>query len=158
MSVQTERKTSLEVEHLCDWSIELEPVQTIPTPFGTRLTYVLKEGSCQGERLRGEFLPGGGDWVMFGNDGIARVDVRATLRTDDDQLIHVTNSGVVVMDEETMSRWMAGEFLAQDQMYARTQPRFETAAEDYAWLNGVVTVAINQLGRAHVDYEIYRVL
>jgi uncharacterized protein DUF3237 len=121
------------------------------------LTYVLKQGTCAGERLRGKFLPGGGDWVLLGNDGVARIDVRATLQTDDDELIHATNSGVAVLDQKTMQRWLSGEHIARDEMYTRTQPRFE-APEKYAWLNRIVTVAINELGATHVDYEIYEVL
>jgi hypothetical protein len=156
-TASTEKRTSLDVRHLCDWSIDLEPAQTIATPFGTRLTYVLKDGTCTGERLSGEFLSGGGDWVLLGNDGIARIDVRVTLQTDDDELIHVTNSGVAVLDQKAMQRWLSGEHIARDEMYARTQPRFE-APEKYAWLNRIVTVAINELGATHVDYEIYEVL
>src|SRR5687768_18302368 len=78
---------ALPVEHLCDLSIDLELGQVISTPLGTRLTFVVKGGRFEGPRFRGAMLPGGGDWVSLGADGISRMDVRATMRTHDGVLI-----------------------------------------------------------------------
>ena len=156
---QGEPRTALEVEHLCDWSIDLDPVEVIATPTGLRMNYRLKAGRCKGERLSGEFVPySGGDWVLVGNDSIGRIDVRCTLRTDDDELIYVTNSGVVAMPPEIVERFGAGERIPWNEMYARSLPRFETASEKYSWLNSIVCVAVNELAADHVDYRIYRIL
>ena len=86
---------ALPVEHLCDLSIDLEPAQMISTPLGTRMTFVTKGGRFTGPGFRGEMLPGGGDWVWLGTDGISRMDVRATLRTHDGVLIHYESNGVL---------------------------------------------------------------
>jgi hypothetical protein len=155
----TRETTALEVRHLADWEVELEPVQLIPTPLGMRATYVLKSGTSQGERLNGEFLPGGGDWLEFGSDGIGRIDVRATLKTDDGELIHVTCTGITRMNPDLLERLRGGERLAWNEMYTRTSPRFETSSERYGWLSGIVTVAVNELGPGdRVSYRIYEVL
>lgn len=74
------------LEHLLDIRIEFDPPQIFATPIGARLTYVIKRGRCQGPRITGDVLPGGGDWILYGTDGVARLDVRATVRTDDGAL------------------------------------------------------------------------
>jgi len=148
----------LPVEHLCDFSIDLEPPQVIPTPRGNRVTYIVRKGVVEGPELRGEILPGGGDWLMFGNDGVGRLDVRATLRTHDGALVHVTTHGVADLPPEAMELWGNGERIGWDRMYTRSTLLFETGDERYAWLNRVVTVAVNELAQDHVDYRIYKVL
>jgi hypothetical protein len=148
---------SIETEHLTDLSIDFEPVQVFTTPLGTRLTYVVERGIVDGPRLRGEVLPGSGDWIVVGSDRIARLDVRATIRTEDDQLVHLTNTGRVRLDDVAFERFYNGELLAWDEIYARSAPLFETGAEAYAWLNSAVTVAVNQVSLGHVDYRIFLV-
>jgi hypothetical protein len=156
--LETAAVSSLPVRHLCDWSIELEPVQIVPTPVGTRMIYVLKRGSCSGERLQGEFVPGGGDWLLVGQDSVARVDVRVTLRTDDEELVFVTNSGVISMSAEVVERLGRGETIRWDEMYTRTVPRFETSSEKYGWLTSIQAISINEIGPGRIDYRIYEVL
>lgn len=148
----------LPVEHLCDFSIDLEPPQMIPTPRGNRVTYVIRKGTVEGPRLRGELLPGGGDWILFGDDGVGRLDVRATLLTHDGATIHMSTRGIVNMPPEAMQRWSGGEPIAWDQMYTRSTLLFDTADERYRWLDRTVAVAINELSRDHVDYRVYAVL
>jgi hypothetical protein len=155
---ETEIVSSLPVRHLCDWSVELEPVQIVPTPVGTRMIYVLKRGRCSGDRLRGEFVPGGGDWLLVGQDSVARVDVRVTLRTDDGELIFVTNSGVISMSPEALERLSQGETIRWDEMYTRTVPHFETSSEKYGWLTSIQAISINEIGPERIDYRIYEVL
>lgn len=150
------------LEHLCDWSITLEPAQLVATPLGLRMTYVIREGTCTGERLNGRFLPGGGDWVLVGPDAVGRLDVRATLETHDGALVHVTNLGVASLEPAAAERLAAGELVPWDAMHVRSTPRFETADERYAWLNAVVAVAVNDLGpnteaAHHVGYRLWDV-
>jgi Protein of unknown function (DUF3237) len=150
--------TALPVEHLFDMHVDLEPAQAIPTPVGTRLTFITAGGVIEGPKLRGELLPGGGDWLMVGSDGTGRVDVRATLRTHDGVLIHYESRGVIKLPADGMQRLAAGEVLPFAETYVRTTPKFETADERYAWLSEVVTVGYNILSPNHIDYRIYRVL
>ncbi|MGV0717951.1 DUF3237 domain-containing protein [Mycolicibacterium sp. XJ662] len=149
--------TALPVEHLFDMGVNLQPAQAIPTPLGTRLTFVTTGGVIDGPRLRGEILPGGGDWLLVGSDGVGRVDVRATLRTHDGALIHYRAGGVIKIPADGMGRLAAGEALGFDETYVRTTPSFETADERYAWLSEVVAVGYNILSPDHIDYRVYRV-
>jgi hypothetical protein len=83
--------------------------------------------------------------------------VRATLRTDDGELVSMTNTGVIDLRGEGLTRYAAGEDVPWDQAYIRSAPQFETGSERYAWLNSVVVVAINELGPRHVKYRMFAV-
>jgi hypothetical protein len=149
-------QTSLDLEHICDFEIHFDPAQTIASPVGgTRLTVVVAHGVARGPLLNGEFLPGGGDWLTIGADNIARLDVRGTLRADDGHLVYVTNTGRAAGDPETFGRFLAGEQLTSSEIYLRSSPLFETDSPKYAWLNGIVTTAVHEVGIGHVHYRIY---
>ena len=47
-------------------------------------------------------LPGGGDWLRVGTDGVGRIDVRATIRTHDGELVLLTNTGVIAIAEQAL--------------------------------------------------------
>jgi len=95
---------------------------------------------------------------MVGSDQIGRIDVRATMKTDDGALIHYTALGVIKIPDDGLERLAAGERLPFDETYVRTTPSFETADERYSWLNELVCVGHNELSPDHIDYRIYRVL
>ncbi len=142
------------LEPLCQFRIEFAARHLHQTPLGTRATYVIGGGRCEGPDLRADFLPGGGDWVVLGSDRVARLDVRATLRTDDGALVALTSTGRAVLDDAALGRLLAGEMVGADEMYARSSPLFETGDERYAWLNGVHTVAVNQFSLHEVHYDV----
>jgi hypothetical protein len=150
--------TELETEHFFDMAVHLAPVQVVASPAGARFIYVAEGGTVEGERLRGEVLPGGGDWVVAGTDGIGRVDVRVSIRTHDGELIFLTNTGVIHLSHEQLERLGSGGHIRWDEAYIRTCPLFETGSEKYAWLNGTVTIAVNELAPGRVYYRVYRVL
>ena len=150
-------RSGVEMRHLCDISIDLE-VQAIPSPAGNRLLFALERGVCVGERLNGTFRSNSGDWLTLGTDNVGRVDVRSTIETDDGELIYMTNTGRIVLDEATLARLAEGEHLSHRDVYARSAPLFETGSERYAWLNGITTIAINEMAADHVDYRIFEVL
>ena len=150
--------TALPVEHLFDMHVDLQPAQPIPTPVGTRMTFITTGGVIEGPKLCGELLPGGGDWLIAGTDGAGRVDVRATLRTHDGALIHYESRGIIKIPADGVQRLAAGEVLPFEDTYIRTTPKFETSDERYAWLSEVVAVGYNILSPNHIDYRIYRVL
>ena len=149
---------TVDLRHLFDMHVDLAPAQGIASPEGMKMIFVAQGGRFEGERLSGEILPGGGDWLRVGSDRIGRIDVRATLRTDDGELIYMTNTGVIALGDTGLARFGAGEDIAWDQAHIRSAPLFETGAEPYQWLNAVTTVAINELGPRHVSYRILEVL
>ncbi|MGH1350576.1 MAG: DUF3237 domain-containing protein [Methyloligellaceae bacterium] len=148
-------QSQLDVEYLCDYSIELlSEFPKFQTPKGMRMNASFNSGKIVGPRLNGEFIAGG-DWITQGNDRISHIDVRATIRTDDGEYIYLTNIGKMVFSPEPYSRFLNGEHVRYNEFYGRSSPVFETGAEKYAWLNGVVTVAFQELCGNRVDIRVY---
>lgn len=114
------------------------------TPLGTRRILYFKRGSFSGPRLRGEVLPGGGDWLLARRDGIAQLDIRITLRTDDDSLIYVDSRGMSDIAPAVRARIASGENVDPIEYYFRTVLFFEAASEKYRWLNRLVSVGVGQ--------------
>jgi hypothetical protein len=155
--IDIHRAPTIEVEHLTDLSVDFEPVQIFSTPMGTRLNYVVKRGVVEGPLLRGEVLPGGGDWIVAGSDRVARLDIRATIKTHDDQLVYCTFTGRGHLGDAALDRFYSGELIAWDELYARSAPLFDTGAEAYSWLNRSLGIAVSQLSLSHADHRIFLV-
>ena len=145
------------LEHLADMHVDISAVHVAGSALGTRLTYVIAGGSIAGPRLRATVLPGGGDWVLVGTDGVARLDIRATARTDDDVLLTLTSIGRILMTPEVTERFLAGQPIRHDEMYGRSSPLFDTDDERYRWLTGLYTVAVNEVSLTTVDYRVFAV-
>ncbi|MCV7283234.1 DUF3237 domain-containing protein [Mycolicibacterium flavescens] len=146
---------ALPVEHLFDMRVNLAPAQAISTATGTRMTFVTTGGTVDGPKLRGEVLPGGGDWLLVGDDGVGRVDVRVTLRTHDGVLIHFESAGIIKVPSDGLHRLAEGQALPFDETYVRTTPRLATADPRYSRLSETVTVGYNVLSPNRVDYRVY---
>ncbi len=148
------------LRHLCRYEAFLDPaVQAFgTTPFGRRTTVLITGGTVEGERLQGKLLPGGGDWALVDTQGILHLDVRATFCTHDDALIHVTYRGLLhPYSRDLRQRIESGE-LSEEQVYFRTAPRFETSADRYTWLNGILAVAVGHLTASGVAYDVFEVM
>jgi hypothetical protein len=148
--------------HLFDLVVDLSPRLKIGDgPVGRRILFGSAGGTFHGPHLRGDVLPGGGDWALFRPDGSMALDVRLTLRTHDDSLVYMTYGG----------RWIVPPELRADvadptkryqvdpgRYYFRTNPLFETGSERYAWLNDVVCVGSGYLVKGGVAYHIAEVM
>src|SRR3990172_12725545 len=65
-------------ELLCEMTAQLEPPQMVgQTPQGNRQIFYVQSGTFTGPRLKGDVLPGGGDWFLVRPDGVGELDVRA---------------------------------------------------------------------------------
>lgn len=136
-----------------------EPLAVGPGPFGTRLVFVVTDGSVTGERLNAKILPGGGDWLLVGGDGWGHLDVRVQLVTDDGAAIYVSYGGVLEVNEKVQRATEKGTGTAFEDQYFRTTPRLETGDARYAWVNHAVFVAEGRLIPPRgVAYKVYRVM
>jgi hypothetical protein len=115
---------------------------------------VIPGGSFEGERLSGEVLDGGSDWQRVRGDGVTTLNVRLVLKTTDDALICMTYQGVRHGPREVLERIDKGDVVDPASYYFRINPLFETAAQQYGWINGVVAVGI---GHRRADGPIYSV-
>ena len=147
----------MKLEHLLTYRAELaQPVAVGAGPFGTRQIFDVTGGSFEGPRLRGKLLPSGGDWILIGPDGFGRLDVRATLATDDGALIYVQYYGVLDF-APAMAILGGGGESQYGELYFMTAPRMETGDARYAWLNKLVCVAEGRLGSGWVEYRVHQV-
>ena len=123
-----------------------------------RIIVPINGGTFEGPRLRGTVLPDGADWLSVQSDGSWNIDVRVTLRTDDEALIYMRYTGVTIPKPEMLERFNQREILPYDAYYARTTPRFETAAPKYRWLNGVIAVANGMRLESGPKYQVFAIL
>lgn len=128
------------------------------TVLGRRRIAPILGGSFEGDRLRGQVLPGGADWVINRPDGAMAIDVRISLKTHDDALIYCTYQGVFKAGPEVMARFNRGELLDESEFRLRTHVRFETGAETYLWLNDLLAIGIGQQTADGPIYTIFEVL
>jgi hypothetical protein len=124
------------------------------TPMGERRIIDIVGGTFEGERLRGEILPGGADWQIV-RGAVSVLEARFTMRTDDGALIYVMNHGIRKGPAEVMARLAQGEAVDPRSYSFRMSPRFETSAERYAWLNDIVAVGSGMRTPDRVIYDVY---
>lgn len=129
---------------------------------GTKLSICYFEGGeFRGERLRGELLPGGGDWAVYRSDDHLDIEVRGVLKTHDGALIYLRYDGQWRAAAGTLPKVLATnghEYYRPEDHYFRTFARFETPDERYAWLNGILALGVGTRTPAGVSYEFYEVL
>jgi hypothetical protein len=136
---------------LCALRVQLNPpIEVGAGCAGTRLIIEVASIQAKGDRLRAEMMGAAvADWVLIGPDGTGTLDVRATLRTDDDAIIFMQYNGKVDSDLSQGLQLPVTVYVA---------PRFETCDERYTWLNRVQAIG---KGTAHedlsLDYEWYEV-
>lgn len=136
--------------------INLGPPVELGTIAGGRRRFIpITEGTVGGPRLAARVLAGGGDWQTIFPDGLTRVEAHYILMTEDGVIVEILNPGLRTADARI------ADLLAQDQevdpsaYYFRTTPRFEVAAEEYAWLRRSIFVARGIRKPDHVVIDFY---
>jgi hypothetical protein len=148
----------MRLEPLLTANIALAPPQELgAAPLGRRRIIPIEGGSFSGDKLRGRVLAGGADWQIVRADGVADLDARYTLETDDGALIYVRNRGYRHGPEAVMRKLAAGEPVDPALYYMRTTPRFETGDARYAWLNRIICVATASRLPKAVQLEVFEV-
>jgi steroid delta-isomerase-like uncharacterized protein len=145
-------------EPLYDITMDAELHDLGQTPAGHRRIVIVKGGTFEGPKLRGDVLPGGGDWLVERGDGTRALDVRITLRTDDGHLIYAHYQGLFHAAPGVMERVLRGEAIEPSEYYFRTAPFFETSSVKYAWLNHIMAIGIGRRTPTQVAYSVYAVL
>ena len=146
------------LEHLIQVKLTLAPPLIVGAMvIGTRRIINITGGNFGGEELRGDVLPGGADWQLVRADGVAILEARYTLRTDDGALIYVQNRGVRHGPPEVLAALARGEEVDPAHYYMRTTPLFETGDPRYAWLNDIITVGSGVRHAEAVVLDFYEV-
>jgi uncharacterized protein DUF3237 len=140
-------------------TIAAAPPQKLGTgPHGIRTIVPVTGGEFDGPRLRGQVLPGGGDWLLLRSDGVLELDLRITLATDDHALIYMTFQGLRHGPPNAIEALGRGEAVDPASYYFRTVPRFETSTEKYAFLNRIIAVGVGETRPSGAVHRIDEIL
>lgn len=152
----------IETVRLFDMVVDLAPPLHIGVgPLGRRILFHVAGGSFEGEGLRGEVLPSGGDWALVRADGTTMLDVRLTLRTHDGALLSMAYGGRYTFPPElraSLTDRNGRHTVDPKNYYIRSNPSFETGAADYAWLNDVVCVGSGYFVEGGIAYRVAKVI
>ncbi len=112
-------------------------------PVGTRIVAEVDTIEMVGPKITASMVgKSAADWLTVGPDGsYGTLDVRATLKTDDDELIYMEYSGRIDLT--------TGKVVAA--------PLFQTGPEKYDWMNRIQAVGVGQNGPDSLVYEMYEV-
>lgn len=127
------------------------------TPNGFRRIGLVPSGTFEGERLSGQVVSGN-DWQTVRDDGCTKLDVRLVLRTADDALIVMTYTVLRAGTPDIIAQLDRGEAPDPSTYYFRMSPLFETAAEQYDWMNRIISVGIGQRLADGPLYSVFEVL
>jgi hypothetical protein len=151
----------LKSEFLFNLELTVNPPQVIgPVLKGTRLIFPFKEGFVKSDKINGEILECSGEWGLVADSTTFKMDVRATIKTDDGALIYIAYTGYNYSTPEKSALMRAGKGseLSPDEYYFRSVPVFESGDPRYAWLNHTVAVGVGRFtGPGKLLYRIYAI-
>jgi hypothetical protein len=154
-SMMNAQTTKISTEYLMTLYAPLEAAQEIDSSL---YVYNVRPGGwVKGPRINGTLLAPGGDWFRVLPSGASRLDVRATIKTDDGALIYIAYNGIFKDSEETEARASKGETLTSKDMYFVIAPTMQTAAKKYDWLNGIQCIGkmVSYKSDSYVKYDIF---
>lgn len=123
---------------------------------GGRRIVPITGGDFSGPDICGKVLPGGADWQTLRGDGVAELEARYTLRTDDGALIYVRNHALRHGPVEVMAALAAGRPVDPDRYYFRGATFFETSAPRYGWITKHIVVCTGEREPGCVKLKFYR--
>lgn len=131
---------------------------TDPGPFGVREFYETLGGEVTGERISGDLLRGGGDWLLISNDGWGHLDVRSQIKTHDGAFILLSYHGSIELNDAVRTAIDTGADTAFSDQYFHIAPRLETGDSRYSWVNNTVFAAKGRIiAGGGVQYLVSRV-
>ena len=131
------------------------PVEQGEVNGGRQRFIAITGGSVEGPMLKGEVMPGGGDWQTIRPGGLTDVEARYFLKAEDGTVIGVFNPGVRTATAEVVERLARGEDVDPSLYYFRTSPRFSVTGGKYGWLARKVFVARGIRKPDHVEIDFY---
>lgn len=126
-------------------------------PAGQRSIAPITGGVFEGERLSGEVLPGGSDWLIIRADGTMVIDVRLTLKTEDDVLVYLTYEGRFKGQPATLAKLAQGQVLDPGEYSLVSVAKLESGHPDYSWVNDVVAVGTGRQSGFNPIYSFYEI-
>jgi hypothetical protein len=145
-----------DLEHFCDLTVELADIIELgPGRSGQRRIIPIIGGTVRGDRINGTILNVGADWQTIYQDGLAHLDTRYAMRTDDDATIEITNVGYRHGSPEIIAAIARGEDVDPHNYYMRTHARLETGDSRYHWVNRMLFVGSGGRKKSRVEISLF---
>ena len=146
------------LDHVCTLNVELDPIREMGAGrAGTRRIVPIVGGTVSGPRLSGKLLNLGADWQTIFADGLAELDTRYAMETDDGATIEIVNYGFRHGPQEVLDAIARGEPVDPASYYMRTHARLETGDKRYAWVNRTLFVGVGARNQSSVQVELYAI-
>lgn len=129
---------SVETEYLMTLELPIDPTFQAVGP--RVVANVLAGGTVHGPKINGTVIAPAGDWASPMPDGSFRLDVRATIKTDDGDFVLIEYGAVAALSKEVFDRFNKGEVVTSNDAYWISAPRFTTSSKKYGWLNQIQAV------------------
>ena len=125
--------------------------------LGRRRIIPITGGKFTGPRLNGKILNNGADWQMVSANGLAYLDTRYALETNDGALIYIQTRGFRYGPADVMAEVAKGNPVDPNKYYFRVYIQFETGSAGYGWLNRAIGIGAGMRLRNAVVYDAYLV-
>jgi hypothetical protein len=146
------------LEFLAIFTVELGPPQELgETGLARRRIIPISGGRFAGPGFNGRVLPGGADWQLIQKDGMAIIDTRYGLQTDDGALIYISTRGLRYGPPEVIAAVARGEIVDPQKYYFRVNIQFETGAREYLWLHRALAIGAGMRLADSVLFNAYKV-
>ncbi|KIN64056.1 DUF3237 domain containing protein [Sulfitobacter noctilucicola] len=146
------------LEHVCNLEVTLDPIREMGSGrAGQRRIIPIVGGVVRGPQLSGKILNVGADWQTVFDDGLAELDTRYAMETDDGAVIEIINYGYRHGPTDVIEAIARGEDVAPDSYYMRTHARLETGDARYAWVNRILFVGVGARAKQAVHLKLYAV-
>ena len=151
--------TTPQLEFACRLEVELAPIKEMGNGrAGQRRIIPITGGQVSGPKISGKILNLGADWQTIFSDGVAELDTRYALETDDGALIEIINYGFRHGPEEVIKSLANGDDVPASSYYMRTHARLETGDVRYSWVNRSLFVGTGKREKNRVIIELYEIL
>lgn len=147
------------LDHVCDLYVELDPITEMGQGrAGHRRIIPIIGGRVEGPKLNGRILNLGADWQTVFDGGMAELDTRYAMETDDGAIIEIINYGYRHGPAEVLAAVARGEDVPVSDYYMRTHARLETGDPRYGWVNRTLFVGTGGRQKQSVKVSLYAIL
>ncbi len=143
------------LEKFIELSVQLAPIVEMGQGrAGERRIIPIIGGQFKG-KINGRVLSIGADWQTIFADGLAELDTRYALETEDGAFIEVINYGLRHGPPDIMEALARGESVPPDAYYMRTHARLETGDPRYLEVNRTLFVGTGQREASSVKIALF---
>lgn len=147
-----------ELEFVFELHVDVAPAMELGnTAHGVRRVIPITSGTVSGPRLKGKILNCGADWQTVREDGVAELDARYLIESEEGVLIEVHNCGNRFGAAKVIERMAAGEPVDPSEYYFRTVPCFEVSDPRYAWLTKNIFLCSGERRKSEVILQVWMV-